>query len=470
MTKGRPGTENAEKRRVTLVSLAVAVFLIALKLFAGLSTGYLTLISEALHSSLDALVAIITFFSIRYAEKPADAEHPYGHGKAENLAAFTESLLLFFAISLILREVVERLFFKNVVIKLNVWAVAVLAASVLCDMHRYRALRKVALKYKSPAIEADSVHFRADFITSAIALSGILVAYFASTVNAAHAYFLADIATTCLVLLVVTRMVLRILTQSAGVLLDRTAAARTALIREIAAEAPEVIDVEKIRTREAGKQTFVDLTVDVDRNVSVEKGYSIGKRVEEMIKEHIQDVDVLLQVKPIPKETEDIVERIRSVGAQAGCNLHHITLHKVAGRLHADVDLEVEGYVKLSEAHALSDKLEARIKEDNPAIGEVNTHIDWRTPSPPKDVSVGRDAALIGAVEAVVRQRKEVIDCRRISVEEESPGELALTIHCTMPPDADASAVREVSEDLEKRLKEMIGGLGRVIIHVEPEG
>ncbi len=82
MAKGRTGTENAEKRRVTLVSLAVAVFLIALKLFVGLSTGYLTLISEALHSSLDALVAIIAFFSIRYAEKPADAEHPYGHGKA----------------------------------------------------------------------------------------------------------------------------------------------------------------------------------------------------------------------------------------------------------------------------------------------------------------------------------------------------------------------------------------------------
>ena len=94
---------------------------------------------------------------------------------------------------------------------------------------------------------------------------------------------------------------------------------------------PEVIDVEKVRTREAGKQTFVELTVDIDRNLSVETGYSIGKRVEEMIKERIDDVDVTLQVKPVPKETEDIVERIRSIGAQAGCNLHHITLHKVGG-------------------------------------------------------------------------------------------------------------------------------------------
>ncbi len=469
MAGGKAMTEKAEKRRVTLISLAIAVLLILLKLFVGLSTGYLTLISEALHSSLDALVTIITFFSIRYAEKPADTDHPYGHGKAENLAAFTESILLFFAIILILREVVERLFFKSVVIQPNIWAVAVLAVSVLCDIQRSRALGRIARKYKSPAIEADAVHFRADFITSAIALCGILATYLASAPAGARRYSLVDIVTTCLILVIIGRMVLRILTKSAGVLLDRTLAAQTALIREIATEVPEVIDVEKVRTREAGKQTFVDLTVDIDRNLSVETGYSIGKRVEEMIKEHIDDVDVTLQVKPVPKETEGIVERIRSIGTQVGCNLHHITLHKVGGRLHADLDLEVEGDMKLSEAHALSDKLEARIKEDNPAISEVNTHIDWRTPSPPGDVSIGRDAALTSAIEAAVRQREEVISCKKVSIEEERPGELVLTIHCTMQPEADAGRVREVSEDLEKTLKDLVRGSSRVIIHIEPE-
>jgi len=277
-------TEKAEKRRVTLISLAIAVLLILLKLFVGLSTGYLTLISEALHSSLDALVTVITFFSIRYAEKPADTDHPYGHGRAENLAAFTESILIFFAVSLILKEIVERLFFKSIVIQPNIWAVAVLAVSVLCDMQRSRALTRIARKYKSPAIEADAVHFRADFITSAIALSGILATYLASTLAGARTYSIIDIVTTCLILVIIVRMVLRILTKSAGVLLDRTLADQAALIREIATEVPEVIDVEKVRTREAGKQTFVDLTVDIDRNLSVETGYSIGKRVEEMIR------------------------------------------------------------------------------------------------------------------------------------------------------------------------------------------
>ncbi len=468
-TKENASTESREKRKVTLISVGMAVFLIALKLSVGLFTGYLTLISEALHSSLDALVTIITFFSIRYAEKPADTEHPYGHGKAENLAAFTESLVLFFAMFLILVEVVQRLLFKSVAIRPSLWAVAVLAASILCDIQRSRTLAKVARKYKSPAIEADAIHFRADFITSAIALSGALAVYVVSRLNAALPYSLIDIAATFLILLVVARMVLAILRQSAGVLLDRMAAERTALVREIAAEMPEVIDVEKVRTREAGKQTFVDLTVDVDRNASVETGYSIGKRVEQMIKERIPDADVLLQLKPTTKATEDAVERIRAVAAQAGRNLHHIALHYVDGRLHADVDLEVEDDMRLSEAHAICDMLEERIKEDNPEISEVNTQLDWRTPSPPREVSIDRDAAFTRSVEAVVKEKKEVINCTKIAVEEESPGVLALAIRCTMDARADAAAVREVTEDIEKALKERIGRVGRIIIHVEPE-
>ena len=434
--------EKKEKRRVTLISLATACLLILLKLFAGLATGYLTLISEALHSSLDALVTIITFLSIRYAERPADTDHAYGHGKAENLAAFTESLLLFFAIIFILREVVERLFFKNVVISPNIWAVSVLVVSVLCDIQRSRALRRIANKYKSPAIEADAVHFRADFVTSAIALSGILITYIAQKAKITGVYTLVDVITTCAILVIVIRMVLRILTKSAGVLLDRTSPGQAALIKDIIAEVPEVIDIEKVRTREAGKQTFVDLTVEIDRNLSVESSYSIGKQVEEKIKEQIKDVNVVLQMKPVPSGTESIAERIRSVGVKEGYNLHHITVHDVGGTLHVDLDLEVEGSVRLAEAHAISDYLEAKIKKDNPAISEINTHVDWRKPSPVYDVVIDHDQSLVKAIEAILKEKEEILSCKRISVEEEVPGELFLTIHCTMHADDSAEMVQ----------------------------
>jgi len=462
--------EKREKRRVTLISFATACVLILLKLSVGLSTGYLTLISEALHSSLDALVTVITLLCIRYAERPADADHAYGHGKAENLGAFTESLLLFFAIFFIVKEVVERLFFKNVVISPNIWAVLVLIFSVLCDVQRSRALRRIADKYKSPAIEADAVHFKADFITSAIALSGILTTYIAQKANArTGVYAIVDVITTCAVLAIVIRMVLRILIKSAGVLLDRTIPDQAAIVKDIVARMPEVIDIEKVRTREAGKQTFIDLTVEIDRNLSVESSYSIGRQVEEKIRKQIKDVDITLQMKPVPSETESITERIRSLGAKEGYNLHHISVHDVAGTLHVDLDLEVEGNVRLAEAHAISDYLEAKIKKDNPAISEINTHVDWRKPSPVYEVVIDHDQSLVKAIEAIVKEREEILSCKRISVEEEVPGKLFLTIHCTMKPDDSGDTVQAVSEDLEKNLKERIHQVKRVVIHIEPE-
>jgi len=461
--------EKREKRRVTLISLATACVLIVLKLVAGIATGYLTLISEALHSSLDALVTVITFLSIRYAERPADTDHAYGHGKAENLAAFTESILLFFAIFFIAKEVVERLFIKDVIITPNIWAVSVLAVSVICDVQRSRALRRIADKYKSPAIEADAVHFKADFVSSAVALSGILITYVAQKVNISGINTYVDVITTCAILSIVIRMVLRILTKSAGVLLDRTLPDQAALIKNIAARVPEVIDVEKVRTREAGKQTFVDLTVDVDRNLSVESTYSIEKKLKEKIGREIKDVDVTLQMRPVATESESIAERIRSIGSKEGYNLHHITLHEVEGKLHVDLDMEVEGNVRLAKAHSIADYLEAKIKRDNPAITEVNTHVDWRKPSPVSEVVIEHDQGLIKAIESMLHEKEEILSCKRISIEEERSGELFITIHCTMRADDTAEAVHSVSEDLENRIKERMERVKRVIIHVEPE-
>ncbi|MCG6534998.1 MAG: cation-efflux pump [Syntrophales bacterium LBB04] len=462
--------ERDEKRRVTLISLGTAVMLIALKLLVGLKTGYLTMLTEALHSSLDALVTVITFFSIRYAEKPADRDHAYGHGKAENLAAFTEAILLFIAVGWIVKEVIERLVLRTASISPSIWAVAVLCISIGCDIQRSRALRKTAEKYKSPAIEADAVHFRADLVSSGVALVGITVTYIASHWDFAGVYSLVDIVTTCLVLTIVVRMIIGILTKSMGVLLDRTAPKQTDYIRKIVSKVPNVMGIERLRTREAGKQTFIDLTLAIDRNLPVESGYMIGKSVEEAIRRNVGDADIILQVKPVPKGTEAIAERIRSIGAQEGCNLHHIAVHNIGGVVHVDLDLEVEGQMTLSDAHALADAVEEKIKRDNPSIREINTHIDWREPSPANaTIIVNGDKSMIEAIRTVVKQEQKILSCSKISVEEEAPGELMLTVHCTMRPEENAETVRKIQEHLEKKLKEAIVHSKRVIIHVEPE-
>ncbi len=460
-------TETTEKRRVTLLSLVTAAVLIIVKVAVGLKTGYLTLITEAIHSTLDALVTVITFFSIRYAERPADSDHPYGHEKAENLAAFTECILLFVALGLVVNQLVRRLFFEVPHLAPSLWPVIVLVISMIFDLNRARALKKVARAYRSPAIEADAVHFSADLVTSGIALCGMGLAYVLSRFFNSASWFI-DIATTGVILLTVARMVLGILLRSSQVLLDRTAPEQRELIRGVVSRIPDVIGVEAIRTREAGKKTFVDLTLAVDRNLTVESSCRIRQSAEAAIQRHVENADVVLQLRPKAKATEDIVERVRAIGASHGHNIHHITVHDIRSVLHVDMDLEVEGEMKLGDAHALADLLETRIKEDNPLISAVNTHIEWRKQSPVEGKVVTERDALIGTIERIVRGKQGVLTCGRVVIEEERSGDIVITVNCTMRPEEKGVDVQRTSEEIEMALRETIKGSSRVVVHVEP--
>jgi cation diffusion facilitator family transporter len=465
---GKTKTENAEKRRVTLLSLATAIVLIIVKVAVGLKTGYLTLITEAVHSMLDALVTVITFFSIRYAERPADSDHPYGHEKAENLAAFAECMLLFVALGLIVDQLVRRLFFETPHLAPSLWPVIVLVISMIFDLNRAHALKKVARAYKSPAIEADAVHFSADLMTSGIALCGMGLAYILSKFIDSASWFV-DIATTAVVILTVARMVVRILLRSSQVLLDRTAPGQRELIRRVVSRIPDVIGVEAIRTREAGKKTFVELTLAVDRNLTVESSCRIQQSAEAAIKRHVDNADVVLQLRPEAKAPEDIVERVRAIGARHGRNIHHITVHDIRSVLHVDMDLEVDGEMKLGDAHALAELLETKIKEDNPLISEVNTHIEWRKQSPVEGKVVTERDALIRIIERTVKGKQGVLDCGRVVIEEEESGDIVITVSCTMRPEEKGADVQRISEEIERSIRESIKESSRVVVHVEPE-
>ena len=461
-------TETTEKRRVTLLSLVTATILIIVKVAVGLKTGYLTLITEAIHSTLDALVTVITFFSVRYAEQPADSDHPYGHEKAENLAAFTECILLFVALGLIVSQLVRRLLFEEPHLAPSLWPVIVLVISMVFDLNRAHALKKVARAYRSPAIEADAVHFSADLMTSGIALCGMGLAYILSKFIHSASWFV-DIATTAVILLTVARMVLGILLRSSQVLLDRTAPGQRELIRGIVSEVPDVIGVEAIRTREAGKKTFVDLTLAVDRNLTVESSCRIRQSAEAAIKRRMENADVVLQLRPKAKATEDIAERVRAVGASQGHNVHHITVHDIQGVLHVDMDLEVEGEMELADAHALADLIETRIRQDNPLISAVNTHIEWRAQGPVEGKVVTERDALIRTIEGIVRGKQGVLTCGRVVIEEEESGDMVITVNCTMRPEEKGVDAQRTSEEIEMALRESIKGSSRVVVHVEPE-
>lgn len=167
-----------EKKNAAFLSVIAAVFLTTFKLVVGILTGSLGILSEALHSALDLVAAIVTFFSVRVSDKPADKEHNYGHGKVENLSALIQTILLFVTCLWIIYEAINRLATGNTHIEITVWSYVIVILSIVIDVNRSRMLYRVAKKHNSQALEADALHFATDIWSSAVVLLGLIFASF----------------------------------------------------------------------------------------------------------------------------------------------------------------------------------------------------------------------------------------------------------------------------------------------------
>src|SRR5690348_9806095 len=168
-----PATETQEKRRAALLSVGSALLLVSLKTFLVYRTGSLGVLSEALHSGLDLIAAIITFLSIRVSDRPADERHPYGHGKFENFSAFVETGLLLLTALYVIYEAFDRLFFRTVHIQPSWLAFVILGGALAIDMTRAKKLSRVAKRYSSEALEADALHFSTDVWSTIVVIVGI---------------------------------------------------------------------------------------------------------------------------------------------------------------------------------------------------------------------------------------------------------------------------------------------------------
>src|SRR5438445_9966142 len=170
-----PDSMRAEKRTVAGNSVLAAIAITLLKIIVGVTTGSLGILSEAAHSGLDLIAAIITFFSVRVSDKPADADHQYGHGKVENFSAFIETGLLLLTCVWIIYEAIKRLFFRHVEIEPSAWAFVVMVLLIGVEIWRSRALGRIAEKYDSQALEADALHFSTDVWSCSVVLLGLLL-------------------------------------------------------------------------------------------------------------------------------------------------------------------------------------------------------------------------------------------------------------------------------------------------------
>ena len=175
----QPRDIDREKMVVALSSVVAAIGLTSMKVVVGLLTGSLGILAEAAHSGLDLVAALLTLFAVRFASRPADASHHYGHGKVENLSAFLEAGLLILTAIWIIYEAIRRLLFHDSHVEITIWAFVVMFVSIAVDATRSRVLLRVARQTGSQALEADALHFSTDIWSSSVVIAGLLVVWLA---------------------------------------------------------------------------------------------------------------------------------------------------------------------------------------------------------------------------------------------------------------------------------------------------
>src|SRR2546427_10885603 len=428
-----PDSMRAEKRAVAGSSVLAAMAITLLKIVVAVSTGSLGILSEAAHSGLDLIAAIITFFSVRVSDLPADADHQYGHGKVENFSAFMETGLLLLTCVWIVYEAVRRIFYHHVEIEPSIAAFIVMFLSMCVDYWRSRALAKIAVKYDSQALEADALHFSTDIWSSGVVALGLFLVLIGRNYRIDWLRD-ADPIAALFVAGVVVYVSWRLARKTIDALLDAAPTGVRNRIIDAVSKVEGVLEIDRVRIRRAGNRYFADLSVGLARNVTFQRSEQVADAVTTSVHRILPDSDVMVHSSPRAQRTENIFDRIRAVATRNNLNVHDVSVQDINGRLHVEQHLELDETLSLKSAHDAVTAIEQQIKNDVPEISSILTHIE----SEPATIETGDE--LTAGEEMLPRLRQiasafpDVIDIHE-EVVRRFNDRLYLSCHCTMADD-----------------------------------
>jgi len=469
-----PREMTAAKRRVALHSMLAALAMTALKLAAGLLSGSLGVLSDAAHSGLDLVGAMLTFLSVRVSDKPADDTHTYGHAKIENLSAFVEAGLMLISCAWIIFEAIQRIVRQEAVVHHSIWPVLVLLTSIAVDWWRSRELGAVAREFKSSALAADAFHFASDIWSTLAVLCGLGLSWLGSELQVGWLSY-ADPVAAILVSLLILRLTWKLTRETSQVLLDAAPIEiREKILREVA-NVEGVLAIEQARVRQAGSATFADLTVALPRSFTFEHTNELVQAATEAVQRVVPDADVVVHTVPRQNSAESIFDRVRAVAARNNVSVHEVSVQSIEGKLRVEQHVELNEGMTLAEAHNFVTAMEAEILREVPEVKSVLTHIESEpgTIEQPQSLRengrVESEADRVGrSLRAVAAEFPEIVDVHEILVGR-SGEHLQVSCHCTLPDALTMARVHEVITGLEDRLKLECPEVGKVLIHPEPE-
>ncbi len=480
---------HAAKRSAAIFSVFAAGVVTLLKLFTGILTGSLGMLSESAHSAIDLFASVITLFSVEVSDKPADEDHNYGHGKVESLSAFVETGIMFASCVWIVTEAVRRMipaFHDHHDLAPSVWPFAVLFISIAVDFTRSRTLGRIARQTRSDALAADSIHFATDMWASLAVMLGLAATLAGQRFGFGWLEY-ADPIAAILVAGVILRVSWRLARYTVDALLDATPTTdptsdqpqtkdelRRNLIHDLTA-IPGVLSVDRLRTRRSGANYFADITLGMPRNLTFQRSEQITMAATEAVQRHLPGADVVIHTVPTASITESVHDRIRAVAARRNLAIHEINVQQVDDGLHVEQHLEVDETMPLRQAHELVTDLEAEMRFEVPTITSILTHIESEPATIEQPESLERDRELEIRLRRVAAQFPEILDIHEVFVTrrrarggDRADEHIQVTCHCTLPDDLPMARVHAAITALEGAFKLDAPEVNRLLIHPEP--
>ncbi|HEY2219947.1 MAG TPA: cation-efflux pump [Gaiellaceae bacterium] len=442
------------QRRTALVSVAAAAALVALKLSVGLATNSLGLLSEAVHSGTDLVAALLTFFALGVAGRPADPSHQYGHGKAEHLSALAEAAFLAAISVLIGVRAVERLAGDTAhTVNATWYAFAVVVVVIVIDAGRLIVSRRTSQRYRSAALSSNALHFASDLGGSIAVLIGLLFA----RAGYPNGDSVAAVFVAVLVLVAATRLA----RTNIDVLMDRAPTEAERVAREAIAELPEV-ELRRLRMRQAGGRQFADVVIGVSPAAAVGQGHAAADAVEAAVGEALPGSDVVVHVEPL--DDAGIRERATAaaVAVPGVSEVHNLTLLEVGGRTELSLHLKLPGDSTLEAAHDVAEQLERAVRAAVPEVDSVQTHLE-----PLSEPAAGREVpGDKRTIERIVFDAtgQEPRELRFLRTDDGLVAFLTLGLDGTSRLD-DAHAR---ASEIEERIRRERPDIADVIVHTEP--
>jgi cation diffusion facilitator family transporter len=444
------------QRRTALVSVGAACLLIAIKLLAGLGSGSLGLLAEAAHSGTDLAAALLTFFAVSVAVRPADPGHPFGHAKAQNLAALGEGGFLIGVSILIAAASIARLVGAvSFTVDPTFWTFAAVALVLAIDLSRVVVSGRTARRYGSEALTASALHFGSDLAGTLAVLAGL--------VAAALGFPKGDPLAALFVAVLVVLAASRLLGRNVNVLMDESPAEAEGAAREAIESLEPPVELRRLRVRRSGGSHFADVVIGIAPGAAVGQGHAAADRVEDAVRGALPGADVVVHVEPRGVEA-GIRERAlaAALGVYSVREIHNLTVLEVEGGLELSLHLKLPGDLSLVRAHAIAEQVERAIGEAVPELHTVRTHLEPLTePTPGEEAKVDERA-----VEAAVREETGHPP-RELRFVRTDDGIVAFLTVGLGASESLADA-HERASSLEERVRRAVPEIADVVVHTEP--